>query len=79
MGWAHQTYAEFLAAWYLKHHDLKFSQILSLIYHPDGRVIPQLQETTAWLASMRADVFEKVMETDPHVLLQSELVNCYKI
>ena len=73
MGWAHRTYAEFLAAWYIKHHNLKLSQILSLIYHPDGKVIPQLQETTAWLASMRDDVFEKVMETDPHVLLQSEL------
>lgn len=75
MGWAHQTYAEFLAAWYLKHHDLKLSQILSLIYNPNGRVIPQLQETAAWLASMRDDVFENVMETDPDVLLQSELAN----
>ena len=75
MGWAHQTYAEFLAAWYLKHHDLKPSQIFSLIYNPDGRVIPQLRETIAWLASMRDDVFENVMETDPDVLLQSELAN----
>ncbi|MGG6268848.1 NACHT domain-containing protein [Leptolyngbya sp. AN03gr2] len=75
MGWAHQTYAEFLAAWYLKQHNLSLSQILSLILHPDGRVIPQLQETVAWLASMRSDVFQEVMKTDPDVLLQSDITN----
>jgi predicted NACHT family NTPase len=77
MGWAHQTYAEFLAAWYLylylTQHNLDLSQILRLILHPDGRIVPQLQETTAWLASMRSDVFQKIMETDPDVLLQSDL------
>ena len=73
MGWAHQTYAEFLAAWYLKQHNLGLSQILSLILHLDGRVIPQLQETTAWLASMIPEIFQEVMKTDPDVLLQSDL------
>lgn len=75
MGWAHQTYTEFLAAWYLKQHNLSLSQILSLILHPDGRVIPQLQETVAWLASMRSNVFQEVMKTDPDVLLQSDITN----
>ena len=74
-GWAHQTYAEFLAAWYLKEHNLPLSQILSLILHVDGRIVPQLYETTAWLASMRSDVFQKIMETDPDVLLQSNLAS----
>jgi predicted NACHT family NTPase len=73
MGWAHQTYAEFLAAWYLTQRNLDLSQILSLILHPDDRVVPQLQETTAWLASMNSDVFQKIMEIDPDVLLQSDL------
>ncbi|NJN92137.1 MAG: hypothetical protein HC878_18415 [Leptolyngbyaceae cyanobacterium SL_5_14] len=71
--WAHQTYAEFLAAWYLKQLNFSFPQILSLIFHPDGRVVPQLQETVAWLATMSSEVFQKVMETDPDVLLQSDL------
>lgn len=74
LGWAHQTYAEFLAAWYLNQHNLSLSQILGLISHPDGRVVPQLQEATAWLASMQSDVFQEVMKTDPDVLLQSKLV-----
>jgi hypothetical protein len=71
MGWAHQTYAEFLAAWYLKQHQLQLPQILDLIIHPDRRVIPQLHETTAWLASMIPEVFHEVVQTDPDILLQS--------
>ena len=73
MGWAHQTYAEFLAAWYLTQHNLNLSQILSLIVHPDGRIVPQLQETIAWLTNMRSDVFQEVMKTDPNILLQGDL------
>lgn len=72
MGWAHQTYAEFLAAWYLKQYNLNLTQILNLIIH-SGRVVPQLQETTAWLASMMPEVFQEVMKTDPDVLLQSDI------
>lgn len=76
MGWAHQTYAEFLAAWYLKERQIKLPQILKLIVHPDdpdSRVIPQLYETVAWLASLLPEVFQEVMKTDPDVLLQSDV------
>ncbi|GAB4383194.1 MAG: hypothetical protein Kow00121_44680 [Elainellaceae cyanobacterium] len=69
----HRTYAEFLAAWYLTQHNLSLIQILDLILHPDGRVVPQLQETAAWLASMIPEVFQQVMKTDPDVLLQSDI------
>ncbi|MBW4527569.1 MAG: hypothetical protein KME18_20690 [Phormidium tanganyikae FI6-MK23] len=74
MGWAHQSYPEFLAAWYLKQHNLSLDQILSLIIHPDGRVIPQLHETAAWLASLDTQTFQSVMTTDPNILLQSEIL-----
>ena len=76
MGWGHQTYAEFLAAWYLKQHKLHPFQIGNLIVHsdePDSRIIPQLNETVAWLASMETEVFREVMKTDPDVLLQSDI------
>src|SRR5690606_28580830 len=37
IGWAHQTYAEFLAAWYLQSQGMTVSQFLSLLVHPgDG-------------------------------------------
>ena len=76
MGFAHQTYAEFLAAWYLKERNLNLSQIMSLIVHPDDserRIVPQLYETVAWLAGMLPEVFREVMKTDPNVLLQSDI------
>jgi predicted NACHT family NTPase len=73
MGWAHQSYSEFLAAWYLKQHNLSASQILNLIIHSDGKVVPQLQETTAWLASMMLDIFQEVAKTDPEILLRCDI------
>ena len=78
LGWAHQTYAEYLAAWYLIHSRLSLSQILSLIKHSgDGeeKIVPQLSETTAWIASMNKDVFAEVMKTDPEVLLRSDMLS----
>jgi predicted NACHT family NTPase len=76
MGWAHQTYAEFLAAWYLVQHEIPLTQITELIFSfedPDRKLIPQLHETAAWLASIRADVLQEIIKTDPDVLLRSDI------
>lgn len=73
VGWAHRTYAEFLAAWYLKHHQFTLPQIRSLLFHPDGRLVPQLQGIATWLAGMMPEMFQEVMEADPDVLLQSNV------
>ncbi len=73
IGFAHRTYAEFLASWYLKQHNLKLEQIKNLIIHPDNRVVPQLHETAAWLASMIPDVFQEIAKTDPDVLLRGDI------
>jgi predicted NACHT family NTPase len=76
MGWAHQTYAEFLAAWYLVKHELPLAQVIKLISStedPEHKLIPQLHETAAWLAGMRADVLQEIIKTDPDVLLQSDV------
>ncbi|MEH2314514.1 MAG: CHAT domain-containing protein [Nostoc sp.] len=76
IGFAHQTYAEFLAARYLVHHKTLLEQVMSLIVSPDDperKLIPQLHETAAWLASMRTDVLHKIMKTDPDVLLRSDI------
>ncbi len=82
MGFAHQTYAEFLAAWYLFNHQTPLDQVMSLIAaleDSESRLIPQLYETAAWLASMRDDVLQKMIETDPDVLLQSDIPTDAKI
>ena len=76
MGWAHQTYAEFLAAQYLVQHRMMRPQMMSLIVHasdPERRLVPQLHETAAWLSGMEPDVFREIMKRDPEVLLRSDV------
>lgn len=76
LGFAHQTYAEFLAARFLVTRAFEPRKILTLLRHADdneGRVVPQLHEVAAWVASMQPDVFGAIMATDPQVLLRSDV------
>jgi predicted NACHT family NTPase len=76
IGWTHQTYAEFLAAWYLVQHQMSLTQMMSLITYPndpDGKLIPQLHEVAAWLAGMVPNVFREILKADPDVLLRSDV------
>lgn len=75
LGWAHQTYSEFLAARFLSQDHFSLQQILSLIRHPIGKIIPQLHELSAWLATKRDDVFDEIFSSDPEVLLLSDVAN----
>ena len=72
-GFAHQTYQEYLAAQYLGRTDIQ--QIRELLTHPyDTKVIvPQLQETAAWVAGQRPDVMRWIMSIEPENLLRSDL------
>jgi len=74
LGFAHQTYAEFLAAWYVA--ELSLVQIMSLLTTPEDpekRLVPQLHETAMWTASMRQDVLKEIIQTDPDVILRSDI------
>jgi predicted NACHT family NTPase len=77
MGFAHQTYAEFLAAWYIaEYRKLPLTQILSLLIaseDPERRLVPQLYETAAWIACWRNDVLQEIMKSDPDVILRSDI------
>lgn len=76
LGWAHQTYAEFLAAHYLVQRDMPLPQRMSLLAHPadpQGKLVPQLYETAAWAAGMDRAVFRTIIDTDPDVLLRSDV------
>jgi predicted NACHT family NTPase len=82
MGWAHQTYAEFLAAWYLTHHNIPLAKMMKLICSsegPDCKLIPQLHETAAWLASMNLPVLQEIIKSDPGVLLQTDVPTDAKV
>jgi hypothetical protein len=76
LGWAHQTYAEFLAAWYVAAHRAPLSGVRRLLTvsadRPDA-LVPQLHETTGWLAAMRDDVREWVMTAEPEVLIRGDI------
>jgi predicted NACHT family NTPase len=76
LGWSHQTYAEFLAAWYLNQHRLSTPQLMSLLVHPGdqaGKLVPQLREVAAWLASVNHEVRRNIAKIEPNILLQSDL------
>ena len=73
--WRHQTYAEFLAAYYLHIHRVSPSKLRKIFLHPDdsSKLIPQLRETAAWLAGMSTEAFQLLVRTDPEYLLGSEV------
>ncbi len=74
MGFAHQTYAEFLAARYLK--DAPFEQVKNLLGHPYNvnKIIPQLHEIATWLGGQRRDVSSWLLSIEPEILLQSDII-----
>ena len=74
-GWSHQAFGEFLAARYLERHELTTCQILSLVCTPNDSlhtVRPQLVGISAWLSSMREDVRQALLKSEPAVLLLSD-------
>ncbi|MCA9029807.1 MAG: hypothetical protein KDA69_01280 [Planctomycetaceae bacterium] len=77
VGFAHRTFAEFLAARYVARSDMDDKQIESLIFHPDHetRIIPQLTETAAWIAVSNDSISELLICHDPQVLLRSDVAH----
>lgn len=75
LHWAHRTYGEFLAAWYVTERGMELGQVMTLLAHPsdpEGKLVPQLHETAAWIAGMHQDVFREIVRREPEVLLRSE-------
>jgi hypothetical protein len=75
MAFAHQTFAEFLAARYLAARMSK-EQVLDLMTMRESgvrRVIPQLREVATWLATLSPDLFDELLPADPDVLLRGDL------
>lgn len=77
MGWAHQTYGEFLAARYMVRHKLPWRQIQSFLFQDplkigSFQVVPQLYEVSAWFASLDQGFFDNAVLLDPEFLLLSD-------
>ncbi|MCU0633469.1 MAG: hypothetical protein MUE41_01245 [Gemmatimonadaceae bacterium] len=82
LGWAHQTYGEFLAAWWLSHRRLTDEQVLALVtMHDDvGRkLVPPLRETAAWVATLRPDLFAAIARIEPAALLRSDVARAHPL
>jgi hypothetical protein len=78
MGWAHQTYAEFLASRYLLTSSLSENKIIDLLVNPSdthGKIVPQLYETAAWVANADTNILTRLLESDPEVLLRSDVAS----
>jgi hypothetical protein len=75
MGWSHQSYAEFLAALYMADKQVPPQNILKVLQHPAGGLVPQLAVVTAWISSISEDVREALIQSEPMVLLRGDLTN----
>jgi len=75
MGWAHQSFAEFLAAQYLVEKKVSPANILKILLHPAGGLVPQLAVVAAWVSSLSKEIRDSLIESEPLVLLQGDLTN----
>ena len=75
MGWAHQSYAEFLAADYLVTKQTSAENILKILCHPSGGLIPQLWTVAAWVASLSQTVRTGLIAREPFALLGGDLLS----
>ena len=75
MGWAHQSYAEFLAADYLVTKQASTENILKILCHPSGGLIPQLETAAAWVASRSEAVRGRRITQEPFALLHGDLLS----
>ncbi|MBN9560853.1 MAG: hypothetical protein J0H14_09025 [Alphaproteobacteria bacterium] len=74
MGWAHQSYQEFLAANYLvAEKRVPPHTILKALTHPNGGLIPPLAIIAAWAASLSPEIRTSLIATDPWTLLRGDL------
>jgi hypothetical protein len=74
-GFAHQTYAEFLAAFFIKENIFELEQIEAIVFSSIGserKAVPQLYETAAWLACMNKELFNSIARNDPQVPLRGD-------
>ena len=75
MGWAHQSYSEFLAAHYLTTKGAPPRNMLKLLVHPSGGLIPQLSTVAAWAASLSKEIRKGLTSQEPLSFLKGDLVN----
>jgi hypothetical protein len=75
---SHFAYCEFLAAKFITNHQLAIEQIQSLITissDNEGKIIPQIKGTAAWLGILSSKLTEFTIKHDPQNLLYGDINN----
>jgi hypothetical protein len=72
LKFSHQTFAEFLASWYLEYRKLPDELVIEII--GEKYLYPQLYETSAWVANQRPTIFHHLMKVAPAILLRSDIL-----
>ena len=72
LKFSHQTFAEFLASWYLECRRLSDEIVIKLI--GKNYLYPQLYETSAWISNQRKSIFQHLMKIAPATLLRSDIL-----
>lgn len=75
LGWAHHSYAEYLAGRYLSERNLDLPTLKQIFFEPEtGMCVPQLSECAAWVASSHPEFFSYIAERQPELLVSSQVV-----
>jgi hypothetical protein len=72
LGWSHQTFMEFLAAWYIEKIRLPDEQLLNLLLGKDQHAIPQLSSLIVWIIARRDFILNAIMESDPEIVVLAD-------
>jgi hypothetical protein len=72
-AWAHRSFEEYLAALYVNEHKMVPQQIFSLLFHPDGHLIPQLAGVGVWMVGSNQAVFDRIAKSDAEVLVRVDI------
>ncbi len=74
LGFGHQSWQEFLAAWYLTQRLSDPARLLALLQVGDEkRIPPKHAELAAWLAELSPAVFDALLESEPALLLRADI------
>ena len=71
--WAHQSFAEYLAAHCLSDKRITVEEILAKTLAPDEKFASDLRDTLRWLIEMRTDVLGEVIKRQPMLVLTTDL------
>jgi hypothetical protein len=73
--WTHRDFPEFLTAQRLSR--LKAADAFAILADPNdpGRIVPQLTGTAVWAALLNSDLFDRLVSSEPELLLTSSLAD----